>query len=1752
MHTKRDNSHEKNKLHHVPGTIIHGLGDALPTMNPTPQTRVGAAVMASVLKTTENVSLPQDPLKYVTSGTLTLAGTVLKTADTVHTGLNIYNEAKELGANNAEATIAAASSSYAASKLHHHLEFELLEKIPKAVTKLGKLGRIVGTSVLVGPAAIPCVELSLNYYKLSQHHSKWKAGIGAFAGALGSFAYAVTGLSLIGLAVPEAATGIGTPLALAQGAAGCALLTFSGEAGTEISEATVHFLESLPTYYDHTLKAIEKVPGLFHSAEEYVSAQINKFKNNFNSKESHNLFKKINTEMVGHIAELRRHYQLKEEEVSGYLMVLSHAAGNVFQFNKGKFEIVKNPTNHTFSYVKKENLQMLNQFFDIHHYQSRGLGHMFKRIHSEIPSEQLRTLKKHIRQLPGGSEEMNRQKAELQQGEQLFNQAIGDMRKDPVGTANLLATIDVNNKAEEIHEQVEYVKRNLIELGVMQQAHAVKTEIKLDNLLDNTKILDKKLETLIENNQEVRQQLSVVIDNIKQQSEHKKIQENQQGIRDAIGFVGALGQYCGNQDLCRLSALAHTGATIASLAALQGPMTLASLSPISAVGVSILSLISAFAEKGPDINQIMLEAIQSLARQLDTLRKEIHERFDKIDTKLAQIYLRIIDGFCELTNQNKDIMEILTDIQSFLRDFKIEVKDYFSTMNESLLSIEDHLLVIGRQNKIETIYKTIQNADRMQNFNATEFKNLYNEFYSEICGLHKNNRLLVGGNKEGGFPVKFFELDEKNSFAADFNINALYDYLAPNKEEKRPDLVNPTIWSWQVMGYMELLKRFYEKKENSVNFITKAELKSLEEVPMIGYQTLNFLHRVRNKDLMLHLLDEHIKWGRELERELALFVSKEEKLKTKELNQQLRTSMKCYSNSNTDSILDDFNEQQIPFDTQITNKWFTAESYNSHQKFGKKHGQHYPYGTATNIQQKIEDYKQARQLAVDQKKTELRQEAQKKLLNFDNQFYYFNPSNLGDNYRYSFMFPQNRTHPILSLPKNIFFPIPQTLQMAQWLELGRVEFQYHIEQVEAKHAVAEVKDGLKQQNFVIEGIWNSGTGRNILFTFTIAYDPGVYGYKRVVFFAPLQKSSLNIDSKTILLHRYGGRITVHWQVDNLKYSKSMLESDAKEILAVLPEAGRESTDATLIRAITTKFGCTPKENEALWWWWQGGNCCVKGATYVSTIYSNTTREQNTWTHEANLPLCQGIRGKRDTLKLNNDPSNKAELKVHVSEDSELIRLIQQQMAEKQMILCEGFYENLHKEIKNNSVSSLGKAFLQYSNTYYMLKSALSLSFGESVLKSYPEFKYFYDTTVLSHRQRFLSQLALDKNDISLTEKLKTDLQTGEAQVKKGLTKLFSEPHPDSWLALVLKEWNDLMKWYKQHAVDENNLCSSKAVEEMQREQLNTYGVFMECLSNALLSCKPQARSELEKAMQQQMLKQGIALTGNAQASLEFKLDSSSKEYKSPNGSLGFFKNKQPISNPWATGEGISDALKKELKETVHIIHPDLSSTCNLFFGEKKKKEEAAVDYAKQINAYVSLENGQETKKATNGFIQADGGVLKKPIVAILNTGSVRVAHAADANATGGVHWVTMVILPKNYILPKSNKELKNKNERIFFLDSRDPKREFPTLFKRILVKGYTYSFPVPVNERSKETVTAHHKILPAFPTAEFADLSEFKLQQTNGDDCGYHALDNAIKIVKFGTIAAIMKDYKRPKPADALRRKYPDLNKESSQRSFKN
>ena len=201
------------------------------------------------------------------------------------------------------------------------------------------------------------------------------------------------------------------------------------------------------------------------------------------------------------------------------------------------------------------------------------------------------------------------------------------------------------------------------------------------------------------------------------------------------------------------------------------------------------------------------------------------------------------------------------------------------------------------------------------------------------------------------------------------------------------------------------------------------------------------------------------------------------------------------------------------------------------------------------------------------------------------------------------------------------------------------------------------------------------------------------------------------------------------------------------------------------------------------------------------------------------------------------------------------------------------------------------------------------------------------------------------------------------------------------------------------------------------------------------------------------------------------------------------------SNTWAESQGIFKCLERIFGDEAYIIHPDLSS---IHSPVDNNDISGAVNYIEAI----------EEK------IKADGGELKKPIIAIWNTESIKQEDDnVDFNAEGGNHWQTLVILPKNHKI-YNGKSLTNERELVFFKDSYYKGKSIP--YELIILFKNKVSF-----ERNfKEGEVADNPTIVLggmLANAEIYD-EEYKntQQQEDGYDCGWWAVYNAFMFVMEG------------------------------------
>ncbi|MBV8802387.1 MAG: hypothetical protein JO131_05405, partial [Gammaproteobacteria bacterium] len=679
---------------------------------------------------------------------------------------------------------------------------------------------------------------------------------------------------------------------------------------------------------------------------------------------------------------------------------------------------------------------------------------------------------------------------------------------------------------------------------------------------------------------------------------------------------------------------------------------------------------------------------------------------------------------------------------------KTEVRELMSSLSQKIQSIHSLQYLQGRREKIEKIIKQNNQAIGVHILNASEFKTLYNEFTTDLLTFHQYDPLLVGKNSLTHCQtVAEYEIDENNTFMVDFHIKSLLD-ITPIQERKgttQSNLINPMIWSLQVMGLMELLKRFYPNENKPDNFISKEELKVIEKVLKLGEETNLFSISLRDPILFQSLLERYYQAGKSVKNALAEFIKEEELTITKERNKLFSDYMqypelrddKLATREYATSMLDVFKEQKININFQVKPYWFTGEFSNYHCKFpGGKIVSYYFDATSSSAKPYVDLYVKERHKSI----TSIMTTYIEKIKTFQGKpigvFKYFSLPMITPHQYYLFALPRKAGDPILPLPEHYKTNIHNLLQVAEWVGIGHIKYHYRLAEREEKKC-----------DFILETHYETASESHLISSLKTPYNPGIY-------------------------------------------------TDPK------------------YRA------------EAIWWYWVGGDYCKNEKDYLyNTPYQQTSHEQNTEKRHIHEPISKIYPGRYSEIKKENGNILHAEEKIIVNDQSEFTTNILRQIKQEQNKYKSILFNKIKQTIVSNEESVLGKALVEYSYTFYMLKSALYIAYGEDNLNDHEGFHHIINKTGFNSRHEILSILdSLIEKDIAIDKCIEAHVTLIKEEVSAAVSHI-SNVREDllkpTTQQFILNTLTTLVNWYKPRAIDENQVYSKISYEAMQEEQLKT-------------------------------------------------------------------------------------------------------------------------------------------------------------------------------------------------------------------------------------------------------------------------------------------------------------------------------------------
>ncbi|MCB0105877.1 MAG: hypothetical protein KDE53_08205, partial [Caldilineaceae bacterium] len=213
---------------------------------------------------------------------------------------------------------------------------------------------------------------------------------------------------------------------------------------------------------------------------------------------------------------------------------------------------------------------------------------------------------------------------------------------------------------------------------------------------------------------------------------------------------------------------------------------------------AVVSIVSLFGNSGPTPDQMILEEIGKLRKQVDQLRTEMHARFDRIDQELNIIYTTMQERFDKIDIQLGVINANVLEVQRTLLDLDLKL----NRMERNNFELLD---AVGRRPLLEAINGGLNYQARTGQTMPfqPDFVN-YENLFQTWGTIHAFDALATGPSQRDFSDGAL--LAELNALPLDANLNYLNSWLqlhgVPALAGNR--LASPRDWLFASRAYGQL------------------------------------------------------------------------------------------------------------------------------------------------------------------------------------------------------------------------------------------------------------------------------------------------------------------------------------------------------------------------------------------------------------------------------------------------------------------------------------------------------------------------------------------------------------------------------------------------------------------------------------------------------------------------------------------------------------------------------------------------------------------------------------------------------------------------------------------------------------------------------------------------------------------------------------------------------------------------------------
>ena len=268
-----------------------------------------------------------------------------------------------------------------------------------------------------------------------------------------------------------------------------------------------------------------------------------------------------------------------------------------------------------------------------------------------------------------------------------------------------------------------------------------------------------------------------------------------------------------------------------------------SISSVINIFGCINNIINLFSNDDNNMMEYFEECFKKIFEQLNLIRKEMHERFDKLDEKIDNLFEMTLNSFTLIQKSNNFITNEVILLNNKFDNFDHEIKYSFQKVNK-------HINILINNIKDDKNYKVLEK--------------IINKYYIVTNGYTDNKKYIKIMNKlESYLNLLSYKYSNDNKICNDkislldfdFSINNYINNIKEDNTEEIPNLTISIISSFLII--LKTIKQYPNKNTEPLLTICKKDIKRLKSIKNKFLNIKNKIIELREKSLLENITKKY-------------------------------------------------------------------------------------------------------------------------------------------------------------------------------------------------------------------------------------------------------------------------------------------------------------------------------------------------------------------------------------------------------------------------------------------------------------------------------------------------------------------------------------------------------------------------------------------------------------------------------------------------------------------------------------------------------------------------------------------------------------------------------------------------------------------------------------------------------------------------------------------------------------------------------